>query len=76
MVKNYRGLWKGVTSTSDDEEAVRILTQILVDSEGRAFISSLEHGDAGLCIEILCHVSLSLIRRIRSPFSRLRWLFY
>ena len=76
MVKNYWGLWEGVASTSDEGKAVRTLTQILVDREGSAFISSLELGDAELCIGILYHVSLSSICRIRFPLPRLRWLFY
>ena len=57
MAKNYRRLWKDVTSTSDEGKAIRILAEIVVDREGRTFISSLPRKDADLCIEILDHVS-------------------
>ena len=57
MAKDYRRLWKDVTSTTDEAKAVRTLAMILADKEGRVFISRLERGDAELCIEILDHVS-------------------
>jgi hypothetical protein len=57
MAKDYRRLWKEVTSTTDKPKAVRILAEILVDKEGRASISRLERKEAELCIEILDHVS-------------------
>ena len=56
MAKDFRRLWKDVTSTIDEAKAVRTLAEILVDKEGRVFISRLERKDAELCIEILDHV--------------------
>ena len=66
MVKDYSQLWKDVTSARDEGKAVRTLAEILVDREGRNFIGTLKRADAELCIEILDHVSLNLIRPI--PF--------
>ena len=60
MPKNYQRLWKEVTSAIDEAKSVRILAEILVDKEGRAFISRLERKDAELCIEILDRVSRDL----------------
>ena len=57
MAKDYQRLWKDVTSTSDEKKAVRTLAGILVDREGRSFISNLLRKDAELCIEILDRVS-------------------
>jgi len=57
MAKDYSQLWKTVASTSDEGEAVRTLAEIVLDKEGRAFISRLERDDAELCIEILDRVS-------------------
>jgi len=70
MAKNYQRLWEEVTSGIDDAKSVRTLAEILVDKEGRAFISHLAHKDAELCIEILDHVSCDLYL---FPFRRLRW---
>ena len=66
MTKDYPQLWKNVTSSRDEDKAVRILAEILVDREGRSFVGTLKRADAELCVEILDHVSLSLIRQIRS----------
>ena len=60
MARNYRQLWKDVTSTNGEGEAIRTLAQIVLDKEGRAFISNLERDDAELCIEILDRVSREL----------------
>ena len=60
MAKDYRRLWVDVISTSDEEKAIRTLTKILEDREGRNFISNLTREDAELCIEILDHVSHNL----------------
>jgi len=67
MVKDCRRLWKDVTSTNDEGGAVRILARIVLDKEGRAFISSLERNDAELCIEILDRVSHGLC--LLPPFT-------
>jgi hypothetical protein len=48
MAKDYRQLWKDVTNTSDEGKAVRTLAEILLDKEGRSFISNLERKDAEL----------------------------
>jgi len=61
MAGNYQPLWKDVTSANDEGEAVRtLMAGIVLDKEGRAFISSLERVDAGLCVEILDRVSRDL----------------
>ena len=57
MAKDYRQLWKDVTTTSDEGKAVQTLAEILLDKEGGTFISDLTPKDAELCIEILDHVS-------------------
>ena len=69
MAKDYLRLWRDITNASDEGEAIRTLAEILVDREGRTFITNLKRGDAELCIEILDYVSLSLIRPIHSPLS-------
>ena len=71
MAKDYQRLWEDTASTNDDgAKAVRTLTEILLDKEGRCLISNLERKDAELCIEILDLVS-------RDPYllpsRRLRW---
>ena len=60
MTKDYQQLWKGSAGATDKAHAVRFLAEILADKEGRAFISHLDDGDAGLCVEILGSVSCSL----------------
>ena len=75
MAKDYPRLWKDVTSASDEGKAVRTLAEILEDREGRIFIANLNRGDAELCIEILDHVSLDLIRPIRFPLSATHLFF-
>ena len=57
MVKIYQQLWKDTTEANDETKAVQALTAILVDKEGRTFISNLERGDVELCIELLDRVS-------------------
>ena len=42
MVRNYQRPWKDVTAAIDEVEAIKTLAGILVDKEGRAFISRLE----------------------------------
>lgn len=56
--KDYQQLWKSVTGATDAVGAVRALAKIVVDSDGRAFVSELETKDAVLCIEALDYVSL------------------
>ena len=58
--KDYRRLWDEAASTNDEGRAVRNLADILVDKPGRDFISRLERDNAGLCIDILDHVSRDL----------------
>ena len=67
MAKDYRRLWKDITNTIDEARAVWILAEILVEKEGRAFISSLESKDAELCIEILDHVRCDMCLFPLSP---------
>ena len=63
MAKDYQQLWKDLIDTTDDGKAVRVMAEILVDKEGRLFVSRLEKKDTDFCIEILDIVSRSL----RSP---------
>ena len=60
MVKDYQRLWRDVTSANNETQAVRSLAEILIDKEGRGFISSLKRKDAELCIEVLDRVSCDL----------------
>jgi len=57
MAQVYQYLWKGVTSATDETQAVQTLAKILADKEGRAFISHLDRKDAEFCVEILDNVS-------------------
>ena len=57
MAKDYKELWKGVTNSTDESEAVRALAEILGDKEGRNFIPRLERKEAESCIELLDRVS-------------------
>jgi len=70
MDKDYRRLWEDATSTTDEGRAVRTLAEILLDKDGRTFISNLDHNDAKLCIKILGRVSRPYL--LPSPSSRLR----
>ena len=58
MATDYQRLWKGVTDAADEDEAVHTLVKIVLDKEGRAFLSNFGRADATLCIEILDNVSL------------------
>lgn len=49
-------LWGQVVRTIDRAESTLVLAEILVRKEGREFVSRLERGDAGICIEILGRV--------------------
>ena len=60
MAQDYRRLWEGVTSTSDEDKTVQTLAEILLDEKGRTFISNLPRKDAEICIEILDHVCCDL----------------
>lgn len=70
MAKDYRQLWKVVTSASDEGKAVRTLAEIVLDKEGRSFILKLEHDDAELCMKVLDYVSR---HSYPLPSCRLRW---
>ena len=60
MAKDHKRLWARVSSATGESKAVRTLTEILADRDGRIFISRLERKDAELCIDILDHVSRDL----------------
>jgi len=69
MTKDREQLWKDVTGTVDNAQAVRALAKILADPGGRAFVSNLESKDSvDLCVEILDQVSQNL----HFPFHRPR----
>ena len=55
--KDFQWLWKDVTSAEDEAGAIRALAEILIEKEGRAFISRLDREDAKFCIELLDRVS-------------------
>ena len=57
MAKNFQKLWQDLTSLTDETMAIRALANILVDREGRAFVSSLDRTSAEYCIDILDRVS-------------------
>ena len=72
MAKDYEKLWKGVTSATNEAQAVWALAQIVFDKQGRAFTLDLKLEDAELCVEILDYVSCDLclpprLRRLRRP---------
>ena len=60
MAKDYQRLWRDITRTIDEGNTVQALAEILLDQEGRTFISQLGRRDAELCIEILDYVSRDL----------------
>ena len=59
MVQDYRQLWKDAVATNaiDKAGAVRILAEIVADSNGRAFVRRLGSQAAKSCVEILDYVS-------------------
>jgi len=57
MEKDYQRLWAAVTNAADKTQATQTLAEILVDKDGKVFISRLDSKDAELCIEILGDVS-------------------
>jgi len=61
MARDYRQLWEGVvvSGQSDEAKADRTLTEIVMEKEGRAFISDLDRAQAGLCIEMLSRVGFN-----------------
>jgi len=63
MPKDYQQMWRGVANETDEDTGVRILSEILADTEGRSFASRLERKQGEVCIEILDHVS----RELRLP---------
>jgi len=69
MTKDYQRLWKDVTNSSNEAEAVMTLGEILTDKGGRDFVSCLGCKQAKLCIKILDHVSREFCLL---PFRRFR----
>jgi len=66
MAKNYQQRLERIANPTDEAEAVRVMAEILVSTEGRGFISRLERKDAELSIGILDRVSCEL----HPPLSR------
>jgi len=54
MARDFRGTWGNALASVD--EAVQTLAQISLSSRGRGFLSNLERGEAGLCMELLDRV--------------------
>ena len=67
MEKDYRRLWGRVANAPKKAEAVRALTGIVSDIQGRAFVFSLESEATKTCIEILDLVSRGLCLPISLP---------
>jgi len=65
MAKDYQQLWKNAVSAMDKAKAIQVMSGILVNKEGRVFISRLGGKDAELCVEILDNVS----RELHIPYS-------
>lgn len=57
MAKDFQRLWKGVTTAEDEAAAVRALAEMLIEKDGRAFVSCFERKNAEFCIDILDRVS-------------------
>ena len=57
MAKDFQGLWKDVTGAEDEAAAIRALAEILVEKDGRAFVSRLELKYTEFCIDVLDRVS-------------------
>jgi len=66
MVKDYQQLWKRVVREIDKAQAIRTLSGVLVEKEGRVYISRLHREDAELCVGILDNVS-HYLHSPRSP---------
>jgi hypothetical protein len=60
MANDFQRLWKNVINSADEDMAIRALAGILVDKEGRAFVSSLDRKSAEHCIDVLDRVSPDL----------------
>ena len=60
MAKDFQRLWKDVTGAEDEAAAVRALAEILVQKDGRAFVSRLENKYTDFCIDLLDRVSHDL----------------
>ena len=56
---DYQKLWEAFIN-APDEAKIRALAEIVVDSEGRAFVLGLKREAAVLCIGILDSVSYNL----------------
>ena len=67
MAKDFQGLWKDVTGAEDEAAAIRALAEILVEKDGRAFVSRLEHKYTDFCIDVLDRVSY--YSRIQPPLT-------
>ena len=59
MEKDYQQLWEAVINALG-EAKTRALAEIVVDREGRVFVSGLDHEAAKLCFEILDSVGCNL----------------
>jgi len=72
MAIDHRQLWTDATSANNEAQAIQTLSDILVNKEGRVFLSRLDSRDAELCVEILDNVSRDLhpIRRRLEQFRQ------
>jgi len=60
MAIDYQQLWNDAVSTRDKAKAIQTMSGVLVEKEGRVFISRLDTQNAELCVEILDDVSRDL----------------
>lgn len=67
MAKDFQRLWKDVTGTEDEAAAIRALAGILVEKEGRAFVSRLDRKYTDFLIDVLDRVSHD--SRIQPPLT-------
>ena len=66
MAIDYQQMWNDAVCTRDKAKAIQTLSGVLVEKEGRVFISRLDTQNAELCVEILDDVSR---RDLHSPHS-------
>ena len=57
MAKDYRQLWENAACADNEAQAIQILFDLLVNEEGRTFVSRLDSKDTEVCVEILDNVS-------------------
>jgi len=57
MTEHYQQIWTGITNAIEETQAIQALAGVVVEKEGRGFISRLDSKDAVSCVRILDRVS-------------------